>query len=49
MSEIQMIEMPAEKLPVLDEADVVVVGGGSSGFLAAVAAALYQEDLVRHD
>ena len=39
MSEIQMIEMPAEKLPVLDEADVVVVGGGTSGFLAAVAAA----------
>ena len=39
MSEVQMIEMPAEKLPVMDEADVVVVGGGSSGFLAAVAAA----------
>ena len=39
MSDVQMIEMPAEKLPVLDEAEVVVVGGGSSGFLAAVAAA----------
>ena len=39
MSEAQMIEMPAEKLPVLDEADVVVVGGGTSGFLASVASA----------
>ena len=39
MSPVQMIEMPAEQLPVFDEADVVVVGGGSSGFLAAVAAA----------
>ena len=35
MSQVQMIDMPAEKLPVFDEADVVVVGGGSSGFLAA--------------
>lgn len=39
MPSTQMIEMPAEKLPVMDQADVVVVGGGSSGFLAAVAAA----------
>lgn len=39
MSEKQMIEMPAESLPVLDEADVVVVGGGTAGFIAAVASA----------
>lgn len=39
MSQTKMIEMPAEKLPVLEEADVVVVGGGTSGFLASVAAA----------
>jgi ribulose 1,5-bisphosphate synthetase/thiazole synthase len=33
------IQIPAENLPVMDEADVVVVGGGSSGFIAATAAA----------
>lgn len=33
------IRVPAESLPILDEADVVVVGGGSSGFIAATAAA----------
>lgn len=33
------IEVPAESLPVIDEADVVVVGGGTAGFIAATAAA----------
>jgi hypothetical protein len=33
------IEVPAEALPVIDEADVVVVGGGTAGFVAATAAA----------
>jgi hypothetical protein len=41
MSEVRKrrVEIPAESLPVFDEADVVVVGGGSSGFIAATAAA----------
>lgn len=34
------IDVPAETLPIIDEADVLVVGGGSSGFIAATAAAL---------
>ena len=33
------VNLPAEKAPILAEADVVVVGGGTSGFIAAVAAA----------
>ncbi len=33
------IRVPAADLPVSDEADVVVVGGGSSGFVAATASA----------
>ena len=33
------VNMPAESLPVIDEADVVVVGGGTAGFVAATAAA----------
>ncbi len=36
---VRTIEVPAESLPVIDEAEVVVVGGGSSGFIAATAAA----------
>ena len=36
---IRTLEVPAESLPVIDEADVVVVGGGSSGFIAATSAA----------
>ena len=36
---IRTIEVPAESLPVVDEADVVVIGGGTSGFIAATAAA----------
>lgn len=35
----QMIHEPAREIPVLMEADIVVVGGGTSGPLAAVAAA----------
>ena len=34
-----MIHVPAQSLPVMAEADVVVVGGGTSGFIAATAAA----------
>jgi hypothetical protein len=34
-----MVEMPARALPVVSEADVVVVGGGTAGFVAAIAAA----------
>ena len=33
------VEMPATRLPVLSEADVVVAGGGTAVFVAAVAAA----------
>jgi hypothetical protein len=33
------IQVPSAALPVIDEAEVVVVGGGSSGFIAATAAA----------
>jgi hypothetical protein len=33
------IEIPARTLPVIAEADVIVVGGGTAGFVAAVAAA----------
>jgi hypothetical protein len=33
------ISVPAEHLPVIDEADVVVIGGGTAGFIAATAAA----------
>ena len=33
------ITLPAAQVPVVDEADVVVVGGGTSGFVAATAAA----------
>lgn len=36
---IKTISLPATEAPVLAEADVVVVGGGTAGFLAAVAAA----------
>lgn len=32
-------EVPAETLPIVDEGDVVVVGGGTSGFIASTAAA----------
>lgn len=35
----EMVDIPATRLPVLAEADVVVVGGGTSGFIAATAAA----------
>ena len=33
------ISLPAEEVPVIEEADVCVVGGGTAGFIAAVAAA----------
>ena len=36
---VRTIEVPAESLPVIEEVEVVVVGGGSSGFIAATAAA----------
>jgi hypothetical protein len=35
----KFIHVPATKLPVLTQAEVVVVGGGSAGFIAAVASA----------
>ncbi len=35
----RVIEVPAESIPVIAEADVVVVGGGTAGFIAATAAA----------
>jgi hypothetical protein len=35
----QTVHLPAEDVPVLAEADVVVAGGGTSGFIAATAAA----------
>lgn len=34
-----MVDLPAESVPVVAEAEVVVVGGGTSGFIAATAAA----------
>jgi len=37
--DLQTVEWPAERLPVLASADVVVAGGGTSGFIAATAAA----------
>jgi hypothetical protein len=37
--EYRTIELPATSVPVMDEADVVVVGGGTAGFIAATAAA----------
>lgn len=39
VSNAQGVVVPAQTLPILDEADVVVVGGGTSGYVAAVAAA----------
>lgn len=39
LSSTRTIRVPAEDLPVIDEADVVVVGGGTAGFIAATAAA----------
>ncbi len=33
------VELPAQRVPVIAEADVLVVGGGSAGIAAAVAAA----------
>ena len=38
-SDRKAVEIPAKSVPVIIEADVVVIGGGSSGFIAAVAAA----------
>ena len=35
----QMIDLPATKIPVVLEADVVVIGGGPAGFGAAMRAA----------
>lgn len=39
MTYARTIPVPAVNLPVIDEADVVVVGGGTAGFIAATAAA----------
>jgi ribulose 1,5-bisphosphate synthetase/thiazole synthase len=36
---LRTVDIPATTLPVIEEADVVVVGGGTAGFVAAVAAA----------
>lgn len=33
------LELPSESVPIIDEADVIVAGGGTSGFIAAVASA----------
>lgn len=38
-SSTHVFRVPAEDLPVIDEADVVIVGGGTAGFIAATAAA----------
>jgi hypothetical protein len=35
----RFVDFPAARLPVIDEADVCVIGGGTAGFCAAVAAA----------
>jgi len=35
----EMVDVPAKRIPIIAEADVVVVGGGTSGFIAATAAA----------
>lgn len=39
VEQLRSVEVPAETLPIIDEADVVVVGGGTAGFIAATAAA----------
>jgi NADPH-dependent 2,4-dienoyl-CoA reductase/sulfur reductase-like enzyme len=36
---VRTVEIPASRLPVAIEADVVVAGGGTAGFVAAIAAA----------
>jgi len=36
---LETVQIPATEIPVMDEADVVVVGGGTAGFVAATAAA----------
>lgn len=38
-NELRTVEIPACTLPVVAEADVIVAGGGTTGFIAAVAAA----------
>ena len=40
------IKEPARKIPVVDSADIVVVGGGPAGFAAAVAAARQGQDVI---
>ena len=40
------VEEPARKIPVVDTADVVIVGGGPAGFAAAVAAAREGADVL---
>ena len=40
------VREPARKIPVVDSADVVVVGGGPAGFAAAVAAAREGADVL---
>ena len=42
----RMISEPAREIPVLAEADVLVVGGGTAGFPAAVAAARAGADVL---
>ena len=36
---LRTLEVPARRLPIMAEGDVVVIGGGTAGFVAAVAAA----------
>ena len=40
------VREPARKIPVVDTADVVVIGGGPAGFAAAVAAAREGADVL---
>ena len=42
----ETIRVPAEDLPVIEKADVIVVGGGTSGFIAATASARTGADTI---
>lgn len=42
----QQIEIPAQTVPVLDECDVLVCGGGTAGITAAVAAARHNAKVI---
>ncbi len=42
----ESIKEPARRIPVVDSADIVVVGGGPAGFAASVAAARQGMDVI---